>query len=232
MTVQDIISRFQEIGNPEEAIAITSIGVKSKKILGVPLIQIRQVANELGCCNHLLALELWNTGFHEARILATMIENPAVVTPEQADKWADDFDSWILCDHCCSSLFWKLPFAPDKALEWTENNAEFIRRAGFALIAALALHLKESDRITLGFLDYSLFSARKHASDSSPHVRKAVSWAIRQIGKRNIKWHTAAVETAEEIRMQPAKEAKWVARQTLADLMSTKILRAVRSEQS
>lgn len=220
MQLDEILSKLKKLA-PPTGTSMKRLGLK-ENALGVSMTAMRRLANELGCNNHELAALLWSEPMHETRLLACLIEDPSLVTIEQAELWAMSFDSWLLCDQCCNELLWKTPFARHQAIEWTERREELVKRAGFSLIAALACFMKEDD---IGFLDFSLFCIRKHAGDTRAYVRQGVARALRQIGKRNTRFHEASVETAEEIRLQPSKEAHWIARQVLADLKSSRVQR-------
>ena len=142
---------------------------------------LRRLAKEIGR-EHDLAGELWRTGIHDARILATLIDDPAQVTVRQMEQWAADFNSWAVCDAACCCLFDKTPHAWGKAVEWTEREEEYVKRAGFVLMAALAVHDKKApDEQFEAFLPL----IARHATDERNFVKKAVNWALRQIGKRN-----------------------------------------------
>jgi 3-methyladenine DNA glycosylase AlkD len=175
---------------------------------------IRRLAREAGR-SHALAAELWASGIHEARILATLVEEPARATRRQMNQWARDFDSWDVCDQACQNIFRYTPRAFAKAAQWSRARPEFVRRAGFSLMAGLAVSAKEApDAEFKAFL--SMIS--KAAQDERPMVKKAVNWALRAIGKRNRRLHRAAIEAAEAIRRQDSKAARWIAADALREL--------------
>ena len=181
-------------------------GINPKNTYGVSIPVLRKMAKELGR-DHSLALKLWESGIHEARILAALIDLPEKATGSQMDRWADDFDSWDVCDACCSNLFDKTKVAYQKASEWSSRREEFVKRAGFALMAALAVHDKKAtDSKFLAFLP----AIKREATDDRNFVRKAVNWALRQIGKRNLKLNRAAVRTAKEIQEIDSRSANCV----------------------
>ena len=157
--------------------------------LGISIPHLRKTAKEIGK-DHKLASELWNSGIHEVRILATMIDDPTKVTKSQMNKWVKDFNSWDLCDQCCNNLFGKTPFAIEKSFEWVERKEEFVRRAGFVLMAVLAVHNKKmSDEEFIAYFPI----IEQHSVDERNFVKKAVNWALRQIGKRNINLNKEAI---------------------------------------
>ncbi len=168
---------------------MSRFGIQTSKALGVSIPQIRDLAKKIGI-DHELAQQLWITGIHEARILATMVDDPAKVSEGQMDKWALDFDSWDVVDGCCGNLFDKTKFAIGKAHEWSKRKEEYVKRAGFVLMAELAVHDKKASNKT--FLDFLPVIVRE-ASDERNFVKKAVNWAVRQIGKRNSALNAAAI---------------------------------------
>jgi len=194
-------------------------GIQSSNSFGVSVPKLRTLARELGHDHH-LALKLWETGLHDARLLATMIDDPRQVTAGQMEKWARDFDSWDVVDGCCGNLFDKTPFAVTKAKEWCRREEEYAKRAGFVLMAELAVHDKNAkDQVFLDFLPLIIDGA----SDKRNFVKKAVNWSLRQIGKRNLKLNKAAVSTALKIQKMESGSAKWVAADALRELKSPQV---------
>jgi 3-methyladenine DNA glycosylase AlkD len=170
-------------------------GISTRGTLGVPVHELRTLARQIGR-NHALALELWATGVHEARILATIIDDPARVTRRQMNSWARDFDSWDVCDQACQNLFRFTPHAWMMAAKWAPSRREFVRRAAFALMAGLAgkdKNARDADFIAL----FPLIAAA--SADEHRIVRKAANWALRAIGKRNPALRRAAIAAAREI---------------------------------
>jgi 3-methyladenine DNA glycosylase AlkD len=158
---------------------------------------------------------LWQSGAHEARLLASMIADPKQVSRAQAEAWAGDFGSWDLCDQCCINLFRKTAFAPALIEDWRTHEAEFVKRAAFALIATLAVHDKQAaDEVFISYLP----ALAEAADDERNFVKKAVNWALRQIGKRNRALNAAAIETAERIAARDSKAARWIAKDALREL--------------
>lgn len=199
-------------------------GIQSSNSFGVSVPKLRLLAREVGR-DHPLALKLWETGLHDARLLATMIDDPRQVTVEQMDKWVRDFDSWDVVDGSCGNLFDKTPFAVAKAKEWCKREEEFVKRAGFVLMAELAVHDKKAkDQVFLDFFPLIIGGS----SDNRNFVKKAVNWSLRQIGKRDLKLNTAAVSTALKIQKMESGAAKWVASDALRELKSPQVLKRLR----
>jgi 3-methyladenine DNA glycosylase AlkD len=189
-------------------------GIPSENAAGISVADIRLLAKRLGR-NHALALALWETGSYEARMLTPFVDEPDQVTPAQMDRWCRDFDSWAICDALCFHLFDKTPHAWNKIAKWSDARAEFVKRAAFALLASVALHDKSApDKQFL----YSLPLIERAASDDRNFVKKAVSWALRGIGKRNPKLHSAALKLANRLVKSPDSTARWIGRDTLHDL--------------
>jgi 3-methyladenine DNA glycosylase AlkD len=219
MQYNEIMAQLKAQGKPEAALGMARYGIKTEAAYGVSIPEIRQLAKQIGS-NSELAQQLWASGIHEARILASMIDEPARVTEAQMEQWVKDFDSWDLCDQCCGNLFDKTPFAYPKAVEWSARPEEFVKRAGFALMAYLAVHDKRAaDEKFLAFLPI----IKRGATDSRNFVKKAVNWALRQIGKRNLALNRAAIETAHEIGNLDSKAARWIAADALRELTGEKV---------
>ena len=192
---KDIIIKLKALSNPKALEGMARFGINPENNFGVSIPNLRKIAKETGR-DHQLAHSLWATEIHDARILASMIEEPEEVSKNQADKWASDFDSWDVCDEVCMNVFEKLPFAYEKAVEWTGSREEFIKRAGFVLIARLAVSDKKAEDIKfIKFFPY----IKEHSKDNRNFVKKAVNWALRQIGKRNINLNKLAMQVCEEI---------------------------------
>lgn len=191
-------------------------GVDNTRALGVRIPEVRRIAKAYKK-NHQLALQLWDTGIHEARIMASMVDDPAQVTEEQFDAWAMDFYSWDLCDQVCGNLFDRTPFAIAKAIAYSERPEEYVKRAGFVLMAEYAMHQKKAaDEVFLQFFPLM----EREAYDGRNFVKKAVNWALRQIGKRNAILKAEAIATANRIILQDSKAAKWIAQDALKELSS------------
>jgi len=196
-------------------------GIVSQRVYGISAPTLRATAKQIGQ-DHGLARKLWTTGIHDARALATLIDDPVLVTESQMECWAADFDNWAVCDVCCGHLFDKAPFAWKKAVEWSRRKEEFVKRAGFVLMAQLAVHDKQTgDREFLRF--FSLI--KREARDERNLVKKAVNWALRQIGKRSLSLNRAAIRIAREIRKIDAPSARWIAADGLRELQSATVQR-------
>jgi len=209
-----IMKKLASMANPENVKGMARFGINPENTLGIQVYKLRKLARKTGR-NHELALLLWSSGVHEARMLATMVEEPALVTERQVEEWVRDLDSWDVCDQCCGDLFVRLPFAHEKALEWSRRKEEFVKRAGFSLMARLAVRDKKAgDAMFLKFLPV----IKREATDERNYVKKAVNWALRQIGKRNRRLNRAAVKTAKEISKIDSKSARWIAADALREL--------------
>lgn len=222
MNHKTIISQLKSQKNPANIAGMARFGISAKNTLGVNMPIIRKMAKEIGK-NHDLALKLWNSGIHEARILAGLIDEPALVNKKQMEKWASGFDSWDVCDQVCMNLFDKTEFAWIMPFEWSRRKEEFVKRAGFALMAALAFH----DKAAEGKKFLKFFPAiKREAADERNFVRKAVNWALRQIGKRNKNLCAQALKLAREIQKENPenKTAKWIAGDAIRELNEKKFL--------
>ena len=221
---QEILDQLEGLANPEAVAGMARYGINPENTYGISIPELRRIAKETGK-DHALAGELWDSGIHEARILACFIADPKRVTEAQMERWAADFDSWDVCDQCCSSLFDKTPFAYRKAVEWSEREAEFTKRAGFTLMAALAVHDKKAGDAR--FEQFLPILARESTDDRN-YVKKAVNWALRQIGKRNRRLNRLAIETAGQIAKIDSKSARWIAADALRELQGEKIQNKLR----
>jgi 3-methyladenine DNA glycosylase AlkD len=214
MLVTEVLSRLRSMQNPEAVEAMKRQGVTPRAALGVSPAQMKQVAAEIGL-DRLIAQQLWASGIHDARVLASMVDDPARVTPKQMERWVRDFDSWALCDACCFNLFHKTPFAYAKAVAWSARKEEYVKRAAFSLVAALAVNdVKAEDSEFLRFIPI----LKREAGDDRPIVRKSMGWALKEIGKRNKALRKVALETAKELDRMEAKAARWIAADVLKEL--------------
>jgi 3-methyladenine DNA glycosylase AlkD len=211
---REIIAELRTMKNPVNIAGMARYGINSSDAFGVPMPYLRAKAKHLGK-NHRLALELWDAGVHETKILAALVDEPASVTEKQMEKWVADFASWDVCDQVCSNLFDKTPFAYKKAVEWTTREKEFVKRAGYVMMAALSVHDKKApDEVFVKFLPL----IESGADDERNFVKKAVNWALRSIGKRNAALNRSAIATAERIRASGSKPARWIAADALREL--------------
>jgi 3-methyladenine DNA glycosylase AlkD len=217
--VESIVLEITHLGRPNMLEGMSRFGIQTNNAFGVSVPQLRALAKKTGK-NHELALEIWKTGIHEARILAGMIDEPAKVTESQMERWAADFDSWDIVDGSCGNLFDKTEFAVRKAHAWSRRTEEYVKRAGFVLMAELAVHDRKVSNKT--FLDFLPVIVRE-ASDERNFVRKAVNWALRQIGKRNAALNVAAIRTANVIKNSDSRSAKWIAADALRELTSAPV---------
>jgi len=226
MRYEEIMEKLKKLSNQKNLEGMARYGINPKNNLGISIYQLRPLAKEIGT-NHQLALKLWNSKIHDARLLACFIDNPGEVTTDQMDSWAEDFDSWDICDQACTSLFDLSPLAYKKVYQWADNEKEFVKRAAFSLIAGLAVHDKKaSDEQFISFLTI----IKKQSTDGRSYVRKAVNWALRNIGKRNQALNKKALQTAKEIRQIDSKTARWIANDAIRELDSKKILERLKKK--
>ncbi len=219
MNCEEIVKKLRAQGNAKNLAGMVRFGISSKNTLGVSMPALRLMAKETGK-DHKLALELWQTEIHEARILAGLIDIPELVTKKQMDSWAGGFDSWDVCDQVCMNLFDKTPFAFDKAKEYAQKDKEFVKRTGFALMASLAVHDKKAkDSQFVEFFPFII----KASTDERNFVKKAVNWTLRQIGKRNLILNKKAIKVAKEIQALDNKAANWIVNDALRELNSQAI---------
>lgn len=222
MDAEEILGRLRGMANPKNVAGMARFGISTDGTLGISVASLRVVARDIRKAapgkadRHALAGELWVSGVHEARELATMIEAPVLVTPQQMDAWVADVDSWDIGDSLSMGLFDRTPYAVQKAQEWADREEEYVRRAGFALMATLALK-----RHALVDGDYEPFFAlmKRYATDDLNFVKKAVNWALRQIGKRNERLLSRAIDVAREIEAIDSRSARWIAKDALRELL-------------
>ena len=214
MKYKEVIQRLKALSDPKAVEGMARYGINPEKALGVSIPNLRKLAKEAGK-DHGLALALWGSGVHEARILAGMVDDPKAVTEQQMESWVVGFDSWDVCDQACMNLFWLTPFAYDKCFEWSARAEEFVKRAGFALMARLAWSdMGATDERIAEFLPL----IKREATDERNFVKKAVNWALRQTGKRNVALNRLAIQTAKEILALDNRAARWVASNALKEL--------------
>jgi 3-methyladenine DNA glycosylase AlkD len=214
MTSAELLRRLRALANPANVAGMARYGINSRTALGVSIPALRALAKSTGR-DHALALELWASGVHEARILAGLVAEPTRLTAAQMERWVKDFDSWDVCDQVCSNCFDQTPFAYAKAFAWSERPEEFVKRAGFVLMACLAVHDKQaSDRTFLKFLPV----IERESRDARNFVRKAVNWALRQIGKRSPSLRKPALALARRLAASTDKTAHWIGRDAAAEL--------------
>lgn len=215
----EILKKLRSLSNPRAVEGMTRFGINPRNAYGVSIPNLRAMAKNTGK-NHLLAQKLWASGVHEARILASMIDDPVLVSESQMEDWVKEFDSWDVCDQCCANLFDKTPFAFQKAMEWSKRGEEFVKRAGFVMMATLAVHDKKATDQKLGRF---LSIIKRESADERNFVRKGVNWALRQIGKRNRQLNRKAIETARVIQRMDSDSSKWVATDAIRELASRRV---------
>jgi len=214
MNVDEIIALLKEQASVNYLSGMARFGIANDKALGVAVPKIRALSKVIKK-DHQLALQLWNTGIHEALILASLIADPKQVTPQMMDSWVHDFTSWDVCDQACGNLFDRTPFIIDKAKEYSLSEQEFVKRAGFVLMAEYSMHNKKApDEEFIAFMPV----IEREAWDDRNFVKKAINWSLRQIGKRNALLKDIAIQTAERIALQETKAAKWIAADALREL--------------
>jgi 3-methyladenine DNA glycosylase AlkD len=219
MKYEEVMAQLKSMGEPKNVEGMKRFGIKSENNFGNSVTYLRNFAKKIGK-DHELAVKLWESGIRDARMVAACIENPETVSEEQVDKWVRDLDSWDICDHCCGHFFDKTPFAYKKVREWTKSNELFVKRAGFSLIAWLAVHDKKKDDFE--FVDF-LKIIERESTDERNYIRKSVNWALRQIGKRNIDMNKKALELSRKIQKIDSKTAKWIASDAIRELTSEKV---------
>ena len=213
MNAQEVIQELEKHKNPKNVAGMARFGINTNNTLGISIPFLRTFAKRIGK-NHILAQELWKSGIHEARILAAFIDNAKLVTQKQMDQWASDFDSWDICDQVCMNLFDKTPWAYDKTIEWAKKKEEFIKRAGFALMAVLAVHDKKAKDDKF---DHFFPIIIRESTDERNYVKKAINWALRQIGKRNTVCMKKATACANKLLEIDSKSAHWIASDALRE---------------
>ncbi len=218
-SVKDVLDKLQSKAQPEQLKGMAKYGMTVEQRLGVSVPDMRKLAKEIGR-DHKLALDLWRTGIAEARIVAAMVGDPAKLTEEQMEDWVKGINSWDVCDQVCMNLFEKNQLAWKKIVDWSEREEEFVKRTAFSLIACLAWHDKQaSDEKFIELLPVVI----RGATDERNFAKKAVNWALRNIGKRNLNLNEAAIDAAKEIKRLDSKAARWVAADAIRELESDAI---------
>ena len=228
MNYNEVIRLLKSMSEPKNVEGMARYGINPKNNLGISIYNLRPLAKKIGK-NHELSLKLWNSGIHDARLLAVFVDDPTKVTEDQMDLWVIDFNSWDVCDQACTSLFDLSPYAWNKIYEWSKRDEEFVKRAAFSIIAGLAVHDKKASDIKFE----ELFKIIKRESlDDRNYVKKAVNWALRNIGKRNITLNKKAIIVAKEIKNLDSKPAKWIANDAIRELTSEKIQERIKKKNS
>jgi 3-methyladenine DNA glycosylase AlkD len=220
-SVNEIVKKLKSKANPDNLEGMARYGISTANRLGNSIPFLRKLAKETGK-NHKLALELWKEGLDETRILASMIGEEDKLTEEQVEKWVGDFNSWDVCDQVCMNLFKKLPFAEKKIKEWSKREEAFVKRAAYSIIACIAVHDKEKpDKEFIKFFPI----IKRGSTDERNYVKKAVSWALRNIGKRNKNLNKEVIKFAKEIESTNSKSARWIAHDALKDIQRAKVMK-------
>ena len=221
-TINEIVARLQRHASAENRAGMARYGIATEHAFGVPLSVLRPLSREIEK-DHELALALWDHGMRETRLLASFIDIPSQVTETQIDRWVRDFNSWDIVDGVCD-LFVRTPFVEPKIAEWCAEEPEFVKRAGFVMIARRAVtDKKAADSIFLPYLTL----IKTHATDSRNFVKKAVNWALRQIGKRSAGLHGPALALADQLAADDDPTARWIGRDAAKELRSAKVLMRV-----
>jgi 3-methyladenine DNA glycosylase AlkD len=220
----DILKKLKARGSRKNIEGMARFGIPAERRLGVSMPEIRRIAREAGT-DHALAIRLWNSGIAEARIVASIIADPLKMTAAEMDRWVSGFDSWDVCDQVCMNLFSRTPFARRKIREWARREEEYVRRAAYTLLACLAWYEKDApDTLFTGFLPI----IKRGATDERNFVKKAVNWALRNIGKRNPRLNKSALRTAKEISRQDSQSARWIGKDAIRELTSAAVQRRIR----
>jgi 3-methyladenine DNA glycosylase AlkD len=225
-SVEEVLQKLKAKARPDQLEGMARFAIVGEGRLGVSVPEMRKLAKEIGK-DHNLALKLWKTGIPDARIVAGMVGESDKLTEKQMEDWVRDFDSWDVCDQVCMNLFEKTPLAVKKIHDWSRRDEEFVKRTAFALIACLAWHDKgaEDDKFT------ALFPViRQGATDERNFVKKAVNWALRNIGKRNPVLNKAAIKLAKEIKELDSRSARWIANDALRELESDAVQQRLRKK--
>lgn len=214
--VDQILAFIRDNANKKNCEGMKRYAINTDNAYGVPVPVLRKYARQFGK-NHQLALDLWDTKVHEARLIASLLADPEKLNAATMDKWAGEFDSWDICDQCCNNLFERSRHCLDKIYEWTNSDKQFVKRAGFVLMASLSVHNKKlDDPFFLGLLPIII----QNANDERNFVKKAVNWALRQIGKRNLNLHQQVLMIAEKLSTSENKTTRWIGVDAIKDITS------------
>lgn len=227
MNAEEALARLESMSDRTRLEGMSRYGIRVDQALGVSMPDMRALAKMIGK-DHGLAMDLWRSGVHEARVMASLLADPLLLTEDQMEEMVGDLDSWDVCDQCCSNLFSRSPLGMRKALEWSARDEEFQKRAGFATMAALAVHRKELLEDELLLL---LEAVVRESHDDRNFVRKAVNWALRQIGKRDLRMNALAISAAERIEAKADRASRWVASDALRELRGEAVQERLKSRQ-
>jgi len=227
-TAAKAVAELRRYGEQRNVEGMARFGIRARHVLGVSKPNLDEIVRRIGK-NHQLGLQLWDSGIHDARLLGMLISEPPKVTSALMERWLRDFDNWDVCDGTCCHLFVFARSAWQKAYAWTKRQPEFQKRAGFALAAFLAVHDKEApDEKFQKFLPM----IERESWDERNFVRKAVNWALRNIGKRNLRLNRAAIACGERIRRQDSRAARWIASDALRELRSEAVQNRLRRKRA
>jgi len=223
---QKVLDQLRSLENEKNRQGMKRFGINTEQALGISMKSLRQIARQYRK-DHQLALELWKSQVHEARLLAVLIDDPKQLTEPQMEDWVKDIRSWDLCDQACSNLFDKWPGAYPKAREWSIREEEFVKRAGFVLMAVLSVHDKKAPD---EYFSQFFSDIEREATDSRNFVRKAVNWALRAIGKRNLFLNHQARELSRRLSESDDKTTCWIGREASKELESPKIQQRIENK--
>lgn len=226
MHYQEIIKTLKTMEQPKNVQGMMRYGINPTNNLGISIYHLRLFAKEIST-NHDLALTLWDSGIHDARLLAVFIDDPTKVTSEQMDAWAADFNSWDICDQACTSLFDQTPYAWNKVYAWANREEEFVKRGAFSILAGLAVHDKKA---TDDDFEQCTSILKQCSTDDRNYVKKAVNWALRNIGKRNQELNKTMIQLSKELLKADSRSARWIAHDALRELTSEKIQHRIKTK--
>src|SRR4030042_868928 len=225
-SADEILAILKSKANPKNVAGMARFGINPEDNYGVCTPVLFEIAKKVKN-DHRLAQRLWDSGIRDARLVACIMDDPDQVTEQQMDDWVKDFDSWDVCDGCCLHLFSWSKHAHKNAREWSNSTEEFGKRAGYVMIATLAIHDKSaSDAKFRAYFPLII----KGATDDRNYVKKAVNWALRQIGKRNLTLNKEAAAVAKRIHKMDSRSARWVATDALRELTSEKVMKRLKKE--
>ena len=226
ISVEEVLKRLESKARQEQLAGMARYGMNIERRLGVSIPELREMAKDIGK-NHELALGLWKTGVAEAKILAAMVEDPEKLSEEQMGNWVKDIDSWDVGDQVCMNLFEKSPLAWRKVDDWSRREEKFVKRTAFGLLACLAWHDKKAEDEKFIQL-FPVFA--RGAVDERNSIKKAVSWALRNIGKRNLNLNKAALNEANRLRLLDSKSARWIASDVTRELESEAVQKRLKKK--
>lgn len=228
LSLESIIGGLESLSNPSSLEGMARFGITPGRAYGISIPELRRMAKCIGK-DHVLAASLWAYGYRETQILASMVDDVQYVTEKQMEQWVSEFDYWEICDQCCMNLFEDMPCAYEKAVLWSHREEEFVKRAGFVLMARLAVSDKKAtDENFIAFFPM----IKEGALDKRNFVKKAVNWALRQIGKRNLSLNARAIELAEELQQTGNTSARWVAADAIRELTGEKVQQKLKSKKA